>query len=319
MKKLLFVLCFSVRAIAGFITSPTTGGPGGGITSLNGMSDPAQTFVVGTGGADFNIDSLGSVHTFNIPTASTTNIGLLSSADWDAFKAASTLTVAATATNTPSTIVKRNASGNFSAGTITATLLGNATTATTATDFSGALLGDVTGTQGATVIDDAVVTGKFITGFTPGAGTIVATNTILQAVNKLAGNANLSGSFQQSRITAFTNVPGLTTEWADCDSKSLAAGSHDLTAMISASLNGSIMSSMDIGISTTPGNDATGLDEGDNWAQSAALPVGSVHQSMSVPSYRITLVSPTAVYFKCRFSYSAGTPQYTSRLSAVAK
>ena len=58
----------------------------------------------------------------------------------------------ATSSNIANTIVARNASGNFSAGTITATLNGNATTATTATDFSGSLFGNVTGTQGATVV-----------------------------------------------------------------------------------------------------------------------------------------------------------------------
>lgn len=49
-------------------------------------------------------------------------------------------TVAATNANTASKIVKRDASGNFSAGTITATLDG------TATNFSGNLTGDVTST-----------------------------------------------------------------------------------------------------------------------------------------------------------------------------
>src|SRR3712207_8202522 len=49
----------------------------------------------------------------------------------------------------------RDASGNFSAGTITAALNGNASTATTATNatnFSGTLSGDVTGTQSATTV-----------------------------------------------------------------------------------------------------------------------------------------------------------------------
>ena len=41
---------------------------------------------------------------------------------------------------------------NFSTGTITATLLGNATAATTAGNFTGSLSGDVTGTQGATSV-----------------------------------------------------------------------------------------------------------------------------------------------------------------------
>src|SRR5204863_26007 len=48
-----------------------------------------------------------------------------------------------------------DASGNFSAGIITANLNGNATTATTATNatnFTGSLSGDVTGTQSATVV-----------------------------------------------------------------------------------------------------------------------------------------------------------------------
>ena len=59
-------------------------------------------------------------------------------------KAASTalvdnkITDSATTTNTASKIVKRDASGNFSAGTITATLNGNATSANTATNAANA-------------------------------------------------------------------------------------------------------------------------------------------------------------------------------------
>jgi len=51
--------------------------------------------------------------------------------------------------NTASTLVARDASGNFSAGTVTAALSGNATTATTlATGRTISLTGDVTGTSG---------------------------------------------------------------------------------------------------------------------------------------------------------------------------
>ncbi len=57
-----------------------------------------------------------------------------------------TLANDATATNTADQIVKRDGSGNFSAGTITANLSG------TATNFSGNLAGDVTGPQGTTVV-----------------------------------------------------------------------------------------------------------------------------------------------------------------------
>lgn len=56
-----------------------------GITSLNGLNATTQTFATGSSGTDFNISSATSTHTFNLPTASGTNRGLLSSADWTTF------------------------------------------------------------------------------------------------------------------------------------------------------------------------------------------------------------------------------------------
>jgi hypothetical protein len=81
------------------ITSPTTGqalkynGTGWvngtdtdtGITTINTLTALTQTFAVGTSGTDFAISSATSTHTFNLPTASATNRGALSSADWSTF------------------------------------------------------------------------------------------------------------------------------------------------------------------------------------------------------------------------------------------
>jgi hypothetical protein len=62
------------------ITTFTTG-----LTALNGLTDQVQNFATGTSGTDFGINSTGSTHAFNLPTASATNRGALSTTDWTTF------------------------------------------------------------------------------------------------------------------------------------------------------------------------------------------------------------------------------------------
>lgn len=56
-----------------------------GITSLNALTGSTQTFSTGTSGSDFNISSSGTIHTFNLPTASSSVRGVLFPADWTTF------------------------------------------------------------------------------------------------------------------------------------------------------------------------------------------------------------------------------------------
>jgi hypothetical protein len=101
-----------------------------------------------------------------------------------------TFTVASNATNanTVSTIVARDASGNFSAGTITAALSGNATTATTATQVANAL------TAGTYLTSGGTFTGAAARTFAVDATT---TNTASKVVARDA-----SGNFAAGTITA---------------------------------------------------------------------------------------------------------------------
>lgn len=62
------------------ITTFTTG-----LTALNGLTEQVQYFSTGTSGTDFAISSTGSTHTFNLPTASATRRGALSTSDWTTF------------------------------------------------------------------------------------------------------------------------------------------------------------------------------------------------------------------------------------------
>lgn len=116
----------------------------------------------------------------------------------------SNLANASTSSNTPNTIVKRDGSGNFSAGIITASLTGNVTgnVSGSSSSFTGPLLGDVTGTQGATVISDTTVTGKLLTGYVVGTNTpLAATDSILLAFGKVQGQLSATSG---SAITALT-------------------------------------------------------------------------------------------------------------------
>jgi len=58
-----------------------------GISALNGLTTQVQYFATGTSGTDFNIASATDTHTFNLPTASAANRGLLSTSDWSTFNA----------------------------------------------------------------------------------------------------------------------------------------------------------------------------------------------------------------------------------------
>jgi len=67
---------------------------GTGITGLgksgNIQTGAVQTLAVGTSGTDFDITSSGNTQTFNLPTASASNRGALSSSDWTNFNTAYT-------------------------------------------------------------------------------------------------------------------------------------------------------------------------------------------------------------------------------------
>ena len=58
-----------------------------GVSSINGLNATTQYLAVGTAGTDFAISSLVDTHTFNLPSASATNRGALSTTDWSAFNA----------------------------------------------------------------------------------------------------------------------------------------------------------------------------------------------------------------------------------------
>lgn len=120
---------------------------GGSSLTLNSQTGSTQTFATGTSGTDFGISSASNVHTFNIPTASASNRGLLSTTDWSAFNgkqavlsgtgfvksASGTITyISAISLTTDVTGTLPVANGGSGAATLTGILKGNGTSAFTA-------------------------------------------------------------------------------------------------------------------------------------------------------------------------------------------
>ena len=99
----------------------------------------------------------------------------------------------------------QNTTGNAATVTTNANLTGGVTSVgNAATVITNAnLTGEATSTGNAVTLTNSAVIGKVITGYTSGAGTVAATDTLLQAIQKLNGNtAAIAGGAALSNDTA---------------------------------------------------------------------------------------------------------------------
>jgi len=127
----------------------------------------------------FNVDHTGTVRAISNLTGNVTSVG-------------NATTLASIPAISGANLTSLTAA-NIAAGTAGINITGNSATVTT----NANLTGDVTSSGNATTLTNAPVIAKVLTGYTSGAGTVSATDSILQAIQKLNGNdatnADLTG------------------------------------------------------------------------------------------------------------------------------
>ena len=171
-----------------------------GITALNGLTAQVQNFAVGTSGTDFAIASATATHTFNLPTASATNRGALSSADWTTFNG------------------KQNALTNPVTGTGTTNYLPKFTGSTT---IGNSTLQEVSGNLGLGVNPSSWsqfkaleigTIGNGISGFIGASSTVMHTNAYWNGTNWIYANTANSAQIeiQGGNIIAFKQATSQT-------------------------------------------------------------------------------------------------------------
>ena len=180
---------------------------GTGITAINSLTGAAQTLASGSSGTDFAIASVGTTHTFNLPTASATNRGLLSSANWSTFNgkqdtitgAASTIT---TSNLTASCALVSDGSGKVATNAVTSTELG--------------YLSGVTSAIQTQLNSKASVTKSFLFG-SWGNAIITANNTVY---NGFATGGHQTFSNEYTRLTMIPVACNLSDFIIRCNSQS---------------------------------------------------------------------------------------------------
>jgi hypothetical protein len=310
---------------SGAITISTTGA---GITNLNGVAASYQSLAVGSSGTDFAIVSTGSSHTFNIPDASATNRGLITTgtqtiAGTKTFSSTITGSITGSA-GSATTATTAGASGQWIApitfslggdlsGSVTFSGSGNTTLTATIGANSVALGTDTTGNYAGSV--SASGTGISIIG-SAGEGTdftvvsnATATNTVSTIVSR-----DSSGNFSAGTITA-TTFSGNATTATSAGTAGTATNAGSAGTSVSAGTAGTATNAGSAGTSVSAGTAGTATNAG---SAGTSVTAGSAGTATNSANTNVVLDTTSTIYITgSRSNASIGsTPVYV--LSGVS-
>lgn len=154
-----------------------------------------------------------------------------------------------------------------------------------------------------------------------------AARTIAQNINgayiniRSVEDFNSFSAFAVSDLTENTSstisFPITASQWGDLTSISLDKGEYDIFASATFRSNGSTTTGdIQLGVSTTSGNDGTGLTFGDNRTIMQMDNTNGNYSPLTVPFYNVTVTSPTTYYLKGRAETSITNLEVAYKISA---
>ncbi|MEI8142322.1 MAG: hypothetical protein WCG90_05605 [Chitinophagia bacterium] len=314
---------------AGAVTYPNTHGNSGQVLSTTGTgtltwataSVPADASTSSTGMIQLSGDLGGTALSPTVNSVggiSSSTIGNFDSrintvsnsvtSNTSSITSLNTSVNAATNTNTVNTIVKRDASGNFSAGTITAALLGNASTATTSTTA-----GNITATSNSTLVSISTLSAVG----TITSGTISLTTDIKTAGKLLAGNVtypNTHGNTGQVLSTTGSGTLTWTTVSAPSDASTAVKGIVQLSGDLGGTASSPTVNTVGGVSSSTIANFDTRITTVSNSVTSNTSSITALNTSVNAATNTNTV--STIVKRDASGNFSAGT--ITAALSGNA-
>jgi hypothetical protein len=291
-----------------------------GLTSLNNLTRQVQFFGTGTSGTDFNISSSTATHTFNLPIASATNTGKLSSSDWSVFNAKqAALSFTAPLVNTSNTI-SIPAATSLVDGYLDNADWTNFNTAYNNMIVSAAVTGTTTKTLTLTQQDAGTITASW---------TDDNTDAVTSVFGRTGAVVAVSGDYNTSQVTELTNL--YFTDARSRAALSFTAGSgayNSTTGVITIPTNTNqltngasfiTLSSLSAGTGISY-NNTTGVITNSAPDQTVSLTAGAgISISGSYPSFTIasTITQYTDALARAALSFTAGSGAYNSTTGVI--